>query len=61
MAALASAVEQRLTDFNAQNVANTAWAFATVNLRDEKLFAALTIAWERRLGEVDAQAVANAA
>ena len=43
------AAERRLSDFNPQDVANTAWAFATVNYRDEKLFAALAIAAERRL------------
>ena len=33
---------------NAQNVASTAWAFATVNYRDGKPFAALTRGAERR-------------
>ena len=46
VAALARAAERRLRDFNPQNVANTAWAFATVKYRDEKLFAALAIAAE---------------
>ena len=49
--ALAIAAEWRLCEFNPQNVANTAWAFATVNCRDEKLFAALAIAAKRRLSE----------
>ena len=53
-AALARAAERRLSDFNPQNVANTAWAFATVNYRDEQLFAALAIAAERRLSEFNA-------
>ena len=48
-AALTTAAERRLSEFNEQNVANTAWAFATVNYRDEKLFAALARAAERRL------------
>ena len=48
-AELATAAERRLSDFNPQEVANTAWAFATVNYRDEKLLAALAIAAERRL------------
>ena len=51
VAALAKAAERRLSDFNPQAVANTAWAFATVNCRDEKLFAALAIAAERRLND----------
>ena len=51
LAALARAAEKRLSDFNPQEVANTAWAFATVNYRDEKLFAALARAAERRLSD----------
>jgi hypothetical protein len=35
--------ERRLSEFNPQNVANTAWAFATLIYRAEKLFAALAI------------------
>ena len=41
VAALATAAERRMRDFNRQDVANTAWAFATVNYRDGRLFAAL--------------------
>ena len=29
--ALARAAERRVSDFNVQDIANTAWAFATVN------------------------------
>ena len=50
-AVLASAAERRLSEFNALEVANTAWAFATVNHEDEKLFAALARAAERRLSK----------
>ena len=32
--------DQRLDQFNAQNLANTAWAFATVGQHDEQLFKA---------------------
>ena len=60
-AALVRAAERRLSEFNAQELANTAWAFATVNYRDEKLCAALAIAAERRLSEFNVQAVANTA
>ena len=60
-AALVRASERRLSDFNPQEVANTAWAFATVNYRDEKLFAALAIAAERRQSECNPQDVANTA
>ena len=41
VAALATAAKLRLSDFNPQDVANMVWAFAKVNYRDEKLFAAL--------------------
>ena len=51
VARLARAAELRLSDSNPQAVANTAWAFATVNYRDEKLFAALARAAERRLSD----------
>ena len=37
---LARAAVQRVSEFNTQNLANSAWAFATVNWRDEKLFTA---------------------
>ena len=60
-AALATAAERRLSEFNPQDVANTAWAFATMNYRDEKLFPALAIAAERRLSEFSPQDVANTA
>ena len=49
VAALATAAKRRLSEFNPQKVANTAWAFAKVNYRDEKLFAALARVVERRL------------
>ena len=47
--------------FNAQDLANTAWAFATVNLLDEKLFRALAREAERRVSEFNAQNLANTA
>ena len=47
--------------FNEQDVVNTAWAFATVNRRDEKLFAALARAAERQLIEFNEQGVPNTA
>ena len=61
VATLATAAERRLTHFNPQEVANTAWAFATVNYRDEKLFAALARASKRRLGDFNPQEVASTA
>ena len=46
--------EQRLGKFNAQNVANMAWAFATVKLLDEKMFAALASEAEWLMSEFSA-------
>ena len=38
---LAAAAEQRMRDFNSQELVNTAWAFATVDHKDEWLFSTL--------------------
>ena len=51
----------RLGEFNAQELANTAWAYAKADQRDEALFAALARAAKPRLGEFNAQALANTA
>ena len=48
-------------DFNAQYLANTAWAFATVAQQEMKLFTALARTAERRVGEFNAQELANMA
>ena len=58
-AALARAAGPRLREFNTQNLANTAWSFATAGERDEVLFAALSKAAESRLSEFNAQELAN--
>jgi len=60
-AVLAREAERRVSEFNAQGLANTAWAFATVRLRDEKLFMALAREAERRVSELNAQSLANTA
>ena len=60
-AASARAAERRLSQFHLQNNANTAWAFATVNHRYEKLFATLARAAERQLSEFNSQNGANTA
>ena len=44
---LARASEQQVCDFDAQNVANTAWAFATADRTDAPLFAVLSRAAEQ--------------
>ena len=60
-AALAIAAERQPSEFNPQEVANTAWAFATVNYGDEKLITVLAITAERRLRALNPQNVANTA
>eukprot|EP00746_Dinoflagellata_sp_MGD_P081956 gnl/MRDRNA2_/MRDRNA2_325573_c0_seq1.p1 gnl/MRDRNA2_/MRDRNA2_325573_c0~~gnl/MRDRNA2_/MRDRNA2_325573_c0_seq1.p1 ORF type:complete len:115 (-),score=10.24 gnl/MRDRNA2_/MRDRNA2_325573_c0_seq1:65-409(-) len=39
--ALAGAAEASVSDFNAQDISNTAWAFATAEQSDAQLFTAL--------------------
>ena len=53
--------ERRLDQFNAQGLANTAWAFATVGQQDGQLFKALARMAERRLDQFNAQELANMA
>ena len=53
--------ERRLDKFNAQALANTAWAFATVGEQDEQLFKAVARMAEGRLGKFNAQSLANTA
>ena len=60
-ATLARAAEQRLGEFNAQELANTAWGFGTVMLSNEKIFTALARAAERRLDEFNVQNLVNTA
>ena len=50
-----------LGDFNAQDLANTAWAFATPGQLDARLFAVLARAAKRRVGNFNAQNLANTA
>ena len=50
--ALATAAERRVSDFNTQNLANTAWAFAKAGQSDERLFAALTSTAERLVSAI---------
>ena len=48
---MARAAELRLSDFNVQVLANTAWAFAMASQQDTQLFAALARAAELRMGD----------
>ena len=50
-----------MSEFNAQDVANTAWAFAMINRPGEKLFTVLAKAAKQRVSEFDAQGLANTA
>ena len=60
-AAISKEGEWRLDEFNAQDLANTGWAFATVGQQDEQLFKALAKMAERRLDQFNAQELANTA
>ena len=60
-AALATAAEQHMGDFNEQSLANTAWAFATAGQNDALLLAALATAAERRMDDFKVQELANTA
>ena len=55
------AAELRLSDFKVQELANTAWAFATASQQDAQLFAELARAAELRLGDFNVQDLANTA
>ena len=56
------AAELRLGDFNVQNLANAAWAFATASQQDAKVFVAFArVAAELRLGDFNVQGLANTA
>ena len=55
------AAERRVGDFNTQELANTAWAFATADPLDAALFASLAREVKRRVNDFDAQGLANTA
>jgi len=59
--ALAKMAERRLDEFNAQNLANTAWAFANAGQSDEKLFVELARAAEQRLSDLTELGLTNVA
>ena len=50
-----------MNSYSHQEIANTAWTFAMVKCRDDKLVEALVTAAERWLLEFNAQGVANTA
>ena len=53
--------KQSLGAFVPQDLANTAWAFATAGLADAVLFSAPTRGAKQRLGEFNLQDLANTA
>ena len=61
LAAIAEEATQCLDQFNAQDFANTAWAFATVGQKDEQFFKVLARMAEWRLDKFNLQALANTA
>ena len=58
---LAWAAEWRVSEFNAQVLANTAWALATLKQPDVKLVTVLTRAAEWQVRELNSQNFANTA
>ena len=58
--ALANKAKQRLGEFNAQELANTAWAFEKVGQLDAALFVALANKAKQRLGSFDHVIIAEA-
>ena len=60
-AVLAQAAEGLIGDFNAQDLANTGWAFATVSRADALLFMALAREAERHASDFTSQNLAHAA
>ena len=59
--ALAREAEQHLGDFNPQEFANTAWAFATLGQADAQLFVELARGAEWRVGDFNPWDLANTA
>ena len=50
-----------MRDFASQNLVNTAWAFATVGHKKERLFTAMAAAAERRMRDFNSQDLVNTA
>ena len=51
---MAKMAARRLDQFKAQNLANTAWAFATVGQQEEQLFKSVAKMAARRLDQFNA-------
>jgi len=61
LAALVKASEERLCDFDSQELTNSAWALATASQSDEPLCAALADAFEECMCDLNPQELANTA
>ena len=59
--ALARAAERRMSEFRAQGIANTTWAFATSGQVDKELFVVVAREAECRMSEFNRQELANTA
>ena len=58
---MARAAGRHIDEFEAQELANTAWAFATTGRSDPQLFIVFAKASEQRIGKFSAQNLANTA
>eukprot|EP00747_Dinoflagellata_sp_TGD_P159392 gnl/TRDRNA2_/TRDRNA2_177884_c0_seq3.p1 gnl/TRDRNA2_/TRDRNA2_177884_c0~~gnl/TRDRNA2_/TRDRNA2_177884_c0_seq3.p1 ORF type:complete len:122 (+),score=26.70 gnl/TRDRNA2_/TRDRNA2_177884_c0_seq3:48-413(+) len=56
---IATEAERRMSTFNAQDLADTAWAFASVSLLDEKLFSSVVLEAEPRASEFNTSNLAR--
>jgi hypothetical protein len=58
MRLLGAEAMQRLNEFDAQGLANTAWAFATLGITDHQLFKAIARESKQRMGSFEPQGLA---
>ena len=59
MKAVSIRAQETLGEFNAQDLANAAWAFAKLAMREESLMKAVSSRARDMLGEFKAQGLAN--
>ena len=58
---MAKEAQSLVTEFNTQEIANSAWAFARLGQLDDKLFEALSKETKLRVSEFKAQEIVNTA
>ena len=61
LGAIAAASISKIADFNPQDLANTAWAFATLQIKDEGLLGAIAAASISKIADFNPQDLANTA